>query len=312
MNKSETQDSRRLTGILLAIGSFMLWGVLPLYWKLLNEIPADEILSHRIFWSFVFLIGILFYQRKLKDLKVILSDKKTLFMTILCAVTISINWFTYIWAVNSNFIVEASMGYYINPLVVVFLAMVVMKEKLELPQKISIFLAAIGVGVMTVQYGRIPWVSLILAISFGLYGLFKKLTKIDSIRGLALETFIIMPIALGYILFKQITGVGALGTISLTTFLILTLSGVVTATPLLMFAEAAKRVPLSMVGFAQYISPTISLMIGVFIFKEDFTKIHFISFSLIWTGLIIYSISQTKLFRKIATNYSKQVKEQKI
>ncbi|SET09170.1 chloramphenicol-sensitive protein RarD [Natronincola peptidivorans] len=298
MGKNETAENRRFIGVLLVVGAFIIWGFLPLYWKLLQAIPADEILAHRILWSCVFLFFVLLYKKRLASIKEVFGNKKNVVLVTLCAITISINWFLYIWAVNSNYLVEASMGYYINPLVVVTLAMVVLKEKLNAWQITAIALAAVGVLIITLQYGEIPWIALTLAVSFGLYGLLKKLVQVDSITGLMLETIMLMPIALGYVLFKEFNGTGALTVIPTTTLLILTLAGVATATPLLMFSEAAKRVPLSMMGFAQYIAPTISLFLGVFVYKEAFTKVHFFSFGFIWLGLLIYSYSQAKALRK--------------
>lgn len=298
MERNQIEENGRWIGGLLLVGSFLLWGVLPLYWKLLQVIPPDEILAHRILWSCIFVSLILVYQKRLSNIKNVIKDKRNLMLIILASISITLNWFLYIWAVNSNYMVEASMGYYINPLVVVTLAMIVLKEKLDIYQVISIILAAMGVIVITLQYGEIPWVALTLAVTFALYGLFKKLVQVDSITGLMLETLIMTPIALVYILLKEINGTGALTLVPFSTLLLLSLVGVATAIPLLMFGEATKRVPLSMVGFAQYISPTISLFLGVFVYKETFSKTHLLSFSLIWCGLLIYSFSQIKAMRK--------------
>lgn len=298
MEKSQAVENTKSTGALLAVGSFVLWGFLPLYWKLLKAIPADEILAHRIVWSCGFLFFILIYQKRLSSIKMIIKNRKSLLLVALCSMTISINWFLYIWAVNSDYMVEASMGYYINPLVVVTLAMIVLKEKLNKWQIASVILAAIGVIIITIQYGQIPWIAITLAVTFALYGLLKKLVNVDSITGLMLETIMVMPIALIYIVFKEFNGTGSLTVVPFSTLLILSLAGVATATPLMMFGEAAKRVPLSMVGFAQYISPTISLFLGVFVYKEAFTKVHFLSFGFIWWGLLVYSFSQIKAIKR--------------
>jgi len=291
-------DKNEIIGAWYGVAAYILWGLLPLYWKLLTEISAEEILAHRIFWSFIFVGVILLFSKELTTLKKAIKDKKSLFLIALCAVIITLNWGTYIWAVNSDQVVEASMGYYINPLIVVLLGMIVLKEKFNLWQCVAIILAAIGVIVMTVQYGKIPWIALTLALTFSFYGLLKKLTNVGSIIGLALETTIIMPVALMYILFKQMTGIGALGNITLLTTFFLFGSGIATATPLLLFAKAAKRIRLSTIGFLQYIAPTISLFLGVVIFNEPFTKTHLVSFGFIWVALVIYSLSNISLKKK--------------
>ncbi|AOY75293.1 EamA family transporter RarD [Clostridium formicaceticum] len=299
MESKQITGNTRFMGMLLAFGAVVLWGLLPLYWKLLKEIPADEILAHRVFWSCAFLFCILAYQKKLSDIKKVAENKKNLLIVAVGAVTISINWGLYIWSVNSDYLVEASMGYYINPLVVVTLATVVLKEKLNKWQAVSIMAAAVGVVILTIQYGQVPWVSLMLAISFALYGLCKKLAKADSLTGLMLETLLLMPIALGYILFKEYHGIGSLRVVPFNTLMILFLAGVATATPLMMFGEAAKRIPLSVMGFFQYVTPTISLILGVFLYHEEFTRTHFISFGFIWAGLLLFSLSQIAGMKKL-------------
>lgn len=290
MNKPKPERNETFVGNMYAVAAYTLWGMLPLYWKMLKHVPAGEILAHRIFWSFVFVLGLAVAQKRWSKMKEMLRDFKVLWRIALCTVLISINWGLYIWAVNSNHIVEASMGYYINPLIVILLSMIVLKEKLNIWQGVSVGLATVGVAIMTIEYGKVPWVALSLAISFGLYGLFKKLVNAESIVGLGVETLLITPLALGYILFKQMSGAGAVG-VSLTTTLFLLCSGFATATPLLWFAQAARRIPLSTVGFYQYIAPTISLTLGVLLFKEQFTPTHAISFGFIWTGLAIYTLS---------------------
>ncbi|MDI3534494.1 MAG: chloramphenicol-sensitive protein RarD [Thermosediminibacterales bacterium] len=299
MRKTNTANNTTAVGILYAVMAFTVWGFLPIYWKLLNQIPAGQILAHRILWSFVFVFALLIFNGRLKGLKQVISNRKKLIGILFSAVIISINWGIYIWAVNSNHIIETSMGYYINPLITVFMGMVILKEKLYFWQIISLILASIGVLITTVQYGKIPWIALSLALTFALYGLGKKKINIDSMTGLALETFIIMPAALGYIILKQLNGTGILNMIPLSTTVMLLLSGIVTAMPLLWFAKGTKRIPLSMIGFIQYISPTINLFLGIFVFKEQFTNIHFLSFGFIWCGLILYSLSQTSILKNM-------------
>jgi len=307
MEKNKIEDKELLKGRLYIILVFTVWGFLPLYWKLLKQIPADEILAHRIIWSFVLVMTLLFFNKKLSSLREVIASKREMKYLFASTLFITINWFIYIWAVNSDHVVETSMGYYINPLIVIALSMIILKEKLNKWQIISITFAAIGVCILTIQYGKFPWIAISLATSFALYGLFKKLVNVDSIVGLAIETSLITPIALLYVLLKEFKGVGALGAISFGTVLLLVCTGLATAIPLIWFAIGAQRVSFSTVGFAQYISPTIMLIIGIFIFKEEFSGIHLVSFGFIWTGLIIYSLSQIGFLK----NYKYPVKNEK-
>lgn len=291
--------SENTLGIIYGFLAFTIWGFLPLYWKALDQVPADEILAHRIFWSFVFIIGILFYSKHMGDLKRIYKDKKLLGLIILSSLILSFNWYTFIWGVNSGYVVEVSLGYYINPLVVIFMGIIILKEKCNIYQYIAIGLAFIGVCIMTVQYGHIPWIAVILAISFALYGLMKKLIKVEATLALAVETTAVMPIALGYIIFKQMQGTGHFLSGSTSISLLLLFCGLATAIPLLLFAKGTQRINFSTIGFLQYIAPTINLYLGIFVFKEQFTQLHLVSFSFIWLALIIYSLSKTNLIKKI-------------
>ena len=296
MEKTQSEHIS-VVGFCYGLAAYTVWGFLPLYWKLLQMIPSTEILAHRIFWSFFYVIIILSIQGKGRLLKETLMDKRAVKLIAAASVLITVNWGLYIWAVNNNHVVESSMGYYINPLIVVLLGTVVLKEKLNFWQIISLVFAVVGVLILTIQYGKFPWVSLLLALSFALYGLFKKLIQADSLVGLALETMLIMPFAMGFILIKQGYGTGVIGAIPLKTTILLLCSGLATATPLLWFAKGAKRIPLSTMGFLQYISPTISLLLGILVFKESFTGTHLISFGFIWCGLIIYSLSQLGIIK---------------
>ncbi|MBS4021449.1 MAG: EamA family transporter RarD [Dethiobacter sp.] len=294
-------------GILYGICAYTAWGILPLYWKLLDIIPALEILAHRILWSFIFISSMLLITGGWPRMITALTNKKNLLFIFLSGFLISLNWFTYIFAVNSNHVIEASMGYYISPLVVVLLGVTIFKEKLTSWQCIAITLAAIGVLIITVQYGKIPWISLALAFSFALYGLTKKLIMVDSITTLALETLIVMPIALIYIISKEARGIGALGTVPLLTIIILMGSGIVTASPLVWFARGIQSIRLSMMGFLQYIAPSISLFLGIFVFKEHFSLSHFISFSFIWAGLIIFTLSNFGVLVEFKSKKTKEI-----
>jgi chloramphenicol-sensitive protein RarD len=278
-------------GVIYGILAYFAWGILPLYWKLLEEIPSIEILAHRIFWSFVFVAILLLVSHNWQEVVLIYKEKRNVLLIFLCASTVTVNWGTYIWAVNSGHVVEASMGYYINPLVVFLFSVTILQEKLNTWQIVAIIFAALGVLIITLQYGKIPWVALTLALSFAIYGLLKKLLNVDAMGGMALETAIIAPLALVYIIFRQSQGLGAVGSVSWFTLLILIGSGIVTATPLLWFAQAARRLHFSTLGFLQYLSPTLSLFLGVVVFKEPFTATHLVSFGFIWLALIIYSLA---------------------
>ena len=279
-------------GIIYTILSYAMWGILPLFWKALKQIEAGEILASRMLWSFVFLALILLIIGGVKDLKRVFSNVKTILGVFLGSLLITTNWFTYIWAVNSNHVIETSLGYYINPLLTVLLGVIVLKERIDRWQILSLLIALSGVIVITVQYGKVPWIALLLAISFGLYGLVKKLSSLPSILGLTMETMMIAPLALGYLVYKQVEGTSSLISVPVSVLILVVLTGAVTSIPLLLFAQGAKTVPLSTIGFIQYLSPSIALVLGIFLFKENFTSLDLISFGLIWLALGIYSFSR--------------------
>ncbi|WP_053367394.1 EamA family transporter RarD [Bacillus sp. FJAT-27245] len=291
------------TGGLQAGLSYLIWGLLPIYWKLLEHVGSTEILANRVFWSFVFMLIVLGLTKKLPSflgiLKSFKAERKQLYALGIASFLISINWFVYIWAVNNGQMIEASLGYYINPLVSVLLGMIVLKEKLSGAQYASFALALIGVAIISVSYGRIPWIALTLAVSFGLYGLAKKLIKVDSAVGLTLETMVATPIAAVYLFFLLENGTSAFLHFGLGTHLLLACAGAVTALPLLLFAEGAQKIPLSMLGFLQYIAPTLSLILGIFVYGEHFSGLQLLSFTFIWSALTLYSLSRTKLFSSL-------------
>ncbi|WP_071460390.1 EamA family transporter RarD [Bacillus massilinigeriensis] len=285
-------------GIFYAAFSYLLWGILPIYWKFLGDVSADEILANRVFWSFFFMLGFLGIAGRFRiftdTLKGFTQNRKQLAALAAASVIISINWFIYIWAVNTGQMIQASLGYYINPLVSVLLGIVFFKEKLSKAQVLSFFLAAVGVLIMTSSYGKFPWISLTLAFSFGLYGLAKKKIKMESSVGLALETMVVMPIAAVYMAILFFRGDSSLVAGSIAETLLLIGAGAVTAVPLLYFAKGAQSIPLSMLGFLQYIAPTLTLLLGVFIYGEVFTPTHIYAFSFIWAALALYTFSRTK------------------
>lgn len=306
MNKRTEQQA----GVLYAAFSYILWGFLPVYWKLLNHVTADEILANRVFWSFFFIAAILVLNKKwglfIGTLRGLAQNKKQLAALAVASMLISINWFMYIWAVNTDQMIEASLGYYINPLVSVLLGMVFLKERLSLLQYISFTLAGIGVLIMTISYGQVPWIALSLAISFGLYGLAKKLIKVDSAVGLALETLVVMPLAAIYIGYLLSQGTNSLFAGSLSTTLLLAGAGAATAVPLLFFAKGAQRIPLATLGILQYIAPTLTLILGVFVYHETFSTVHLLAFTFIWSALILYTVSRSKMAAALTVKWKKE------
>jgi chloramphenicol-sensitive protein RarD len=305
MNKNEQQ-----AGVLYAAFSYILWGVLPIYWKLLDHVNTDEILANRVFWSFFFVAAVLAFNKKWNiftgTMRGLANNKKQFAALAAASMLISVNWFIYIFAVNTDRMIEASLGYYINPLVSVLLGMIFLNERLSVIQYISFALAAAGVLIMTISYGQFPWIALTLAVSFGLYGLAKKLIKVDSAVGLALETLVVMPMAgiyIGYLFFQ---GNSSLFTGTWSTSLLLAGAGAATALPLLYFSKGAQRIPLATLGILQYIAPTITLILGVFIYRETFSSIHLLAFTFIWAALILYSVSRTRMATALSIKWKKE------
>lgn len=284
-------------GLLLGVASFGMWGMLPLYWKLVGAITPYQIFAHRVVWSFVFLVFIMVYKNYWKNFLKMMKDGRTIKFFIAPAIAISINWMLYIWSVNNGFVVEASLGYYINPLMLTAFGSLVYKEKMTKLQKMGLFLAIIGVMVKTILYGRVPVVALVLATSFSVYGLLKKRSKWDSLTALAFETLIVGVPSLFYLVFVEVNGIGIRGNLPFYLVPLILLSGIATATPLILYAESAKRLPLSVLGFIQFLSPTIALFIGVFVFKEAFDLSSLIGFSFIWAALGLFIYSQLKLLK---------------
>lgn len=275
-------------GVIYAAASYALWGFFPLYFKLLHTVPAFQITAHRIVWSFIFLMILVSLRRELPVLKAALTPR-ILLVYLVAGLLLAVNWGTYVWAVNSNFVVEASLGYFINPLVSVLLGIIFFHERLRPLQWVPVGIALVGVVYLTVTYGSLPWIALALAFSFGLYGLMKKLAPLGSLYGLTLETGSITLFALGFLVYSHVTGAGVFVNMGWVTSLLLAFTGVVTSIPLLLFATGARNVPLSTMGLLQYISPTIQFMCGVFVFGEHFTSTRLIGFAIIWVALIFFS-----------------------
>lgn len=291
-------DKNFRLGIICGLSCYILWGVLPIYWKQIHHVPALEILANRFIWSLVFIyILILCLNKKdefVAETKAIFSTTKSSIYMISAAVMLTFNWGIFIWAVEDGRILETSLGYYINPMLNVLLGLVFLSEKLTKLQWTAVVLACSGIGVMIVRTGYLPWVSITVPLSFAIYGLLKKYIKASPFTSSLLETIIISPLAFGYLGYLFINGTNAYQRFDTATMLYLIGAGVVTATPILLFTASARLLPLSTLGFMQYLAPSISMLIGIFIYNEVFTITHAITFGLIWLGLILYSYSQIK------------------
>ncbi|MEM7769844.1 MAG: EamA family transporter RarD [Cyanobacteria bacterium P01_E01_bin.6] len=297
---SQPTPSSNSIGFLFAVLAYGSWGLLPIYWKLFGTIPAVEVLSHRMIWSMVFLLGVLFLQKRLPELAAVWASKKTLRFLIASACLLAMNWGLYIYGVNTDRVVETSLGYYINPLLTVMLGMIFLKERLNRTQWFAVGLAALGVINFIVDFGQVPWIALGLAFTFGLYGLLRKIVAIAPMVGLAVETIVLAPLMLVFVTYWQLTGYGHLTTSSYT-LLIFIGAGVVTSMPLLWFNNAAKRLRLSTMGFFQYIAPSLQLILGVFLYAEPFTRTHAVTFACIWTALAIYSANSFAMTRQASS-----------
>jgi chloramphenicol-sensitive protein RarD len=277
-------------GVIAATSSFLMWGLLPIYWKLLDAVPAYEILCHRMTWSLVVALVLLVVTKKMRGF-LDLFTKKNIVYFLFTALLLSVNWLIYIWAVNSGYIVETSLGYFINPLVSVCFGVVFLKENIRVGQWISIIIALLGVCYLTWSYGQFPWVAVSLASTFAIYGLLRKITPVPSLEGLCFETVILFVPALGFLVYIDISGGGgALIHGGVRQTLLLVGTGLVTTIPLLCFCYAAQKIPLYLVGLLQYIAPTINLLVGVFLYHEAFPRERVIGFSIIWIALIVFVV----------------------
>jgi len=263
-----------------------------------------EILAHRIFWSFVFTGFLVWLQKRWQEFKATFRVAKNRNICLLTAAIIGSNWFIYIWAVINNHIVDTSLGYFINPLISVLLGVIFLRERLNFWQIIAFIFALIGVGYLTLQHGKFPWIALSLAFTFGFYGLFRKTAKVEALIGLTAETVLLAPMVLTYIFIIGFRGTGAVGSASLSIHALLLGAGVVTAAPLLWYTLGVRKIPLSRAGFLQYLAPSLQLFLGVVVYGEPFTRSHLFSFSLIWLALLIYSLSTTSLFSKYSPKIS--------
>lgn len=272
------------------MAAYGLWGFMPLYIKAVRAVPLLEVLCHRVVWALVLLLPLVWRQGELGSVLVAVRRPRTLAILATSALAIALNWLVYIWAVVHGRLLEGSLGYYINPLVNVLLGVVVLGERLDRPVRVAVAIAAVGVAWLTLRLGQPPWIALALAASFGLYGLMRKLAPVGALAGLAIETALLMPLAGGYLVWAMLTGRSAFLAGSPTLSLLLLLAGPVTAIPLLFFAGAARRLPLSTMGFLQYLSPTLQFLLAVLVYGEPFDGSRAVAFGFIWTALAVFAV----------------------
>ena len=293
-------DPRRETvaGVLYAGMAFLIWGISPVYWKALQQVPALEIISHRTVWAFLFLIVITLVQKRWAGFKAVLRTPRSMAILFVTAILVCINWLVYVWAVNAGYLLQASLGYYINPLVNVMLGLVFLRERLSRHQTVAVLLAFGAVGYRTLGLGQFPWVSMTLGVGFGVYGLIRKVAPVPSLVGLTLETLWLTPFAAAYLIHLEINGNGNFLHGGPFLNILLSGTGVLTAVPLLFFNLGTRRINLSSVGLMQFISPSCMFLLAVMAYGEPFTADQLWTFALIWTALAIYSIDSVRTYRR--------------
>lgn len=275
-------------GAIYALLAYIIWGLFPAYWKQISAVPATQIIGHRIVWSFLFMLALTTASKGTGRLKAILADKRTVGVYSLVGALLAGNWLTYVWAVNNGHVVEASLGYFISPLLNVLLGLLVLKERLYPRQWAAIALATAGVVYLTATYGRLPWIALLLAGTFGLYALLTKTAALDAAEGLTLATGAVFLPALAFLIWQEAQGKGAFLHAGIKTSLMLAGGGAVTAVPLLLFMLGVRRAPLSVVGLLQYVAPSLQFLLGVFAYGENFTAQHLVGYALVWAALAIF------------------------
>jgi chloramphenicol-sensitive protein RarD len=284
-------------GLVYGALAFVIWGLTPMYWKLLIHVPAPEILAHRVVWGLFVVAGWMSFRGRWPELAAAVKQPRTVAALALSTVLIAINWGLFVWAVNTGRVLSTSLGYFINPLVSVVLGLAVLGERLNRRQWIAVVLAAAAVTILTIHQGRLPWISLALAVSFALYGLLRKIVPADAVVGLTFETMALAPLAAGFLLFQKHRGVAAFGFQGTEINVLLVTAGAVTVVPLILFTLGVRRLPLATAGLLQYIAPTFTFMLAVFLYDEPFSAAHAVSFVLIWTGLGIYTFDLRQRLR---------------
>ncbi len=291
-------QSQRRAGLLFGVGAYLLWGFLPLYFKVLDHVGPIEIVAHRIVWSLALLGVLIALRRRWPALRAALANRRAMLLLAVTAVLIAVNWLVYVYAVVSGHVLEGSLGYYLNPLVNILFGVVLLKERLSRVQVVATLIAGAGVIALATGAGSGLWISLVLAVSFASYGFLRKIAPVESLEGLSIETVILAPIALGWVLWLEQTGVGAFVSAGWTTGALLALGGAITAIPLLLFTAAARRLPYSTMGFLQYIAPSIQFLLAVLAFGEPLTRAHALCFGAIWTALVLISFDGLRAAHK--------------
>ena len=285
-------------GTLYGAAAYLLWGLFPLYWPLLEPSDSLEVLAHRVLWSLVVVAVLLAVTRRTAAVRAAVADRRRLLRLTLAAVVIAVNWGTYIYGVTHEQVVETSLGYFVNPIVTVLLGVLVLGERLRRAQWIALGAAGVAVVVLTVENGRPPWIALALAFSFGAYGLLKKTAGVGAVEGLAIETAVLLPVAATYLLVLGVAGQSTFGSEGIGHALLLAVSGVVTAVPLLLFGAAASRVPLTTLGLLQYLAPTMQFLLGVTLFDEPLPVVRLLGFVLVWLGLALFTLDLVRHHRR--------------
>jgi chloramphenicol-sensitive protein RarD len=288
-----------LKGFLCALSAFLIWGLSPIYWKTLQGIPAFEIVMHRVAWSFLFLLPLVPIQKRTGEFLSVVRTPKMLATLLATTLLVAVNWLIFIWSVNNGRVLQASLGYYVNPLFSVLLGVVVLRERLRRAQVIAVLLAAAGVLYLTLGLGQFPWIALTLAFTFGLYGLVRKIAPVSPLVGLAVETLLMLPPSLAYLGYLYFDGRGAFFHISPGTDLLLVASALATALPLLLFNLGTRILHLSTIGFMQYIVPSCFFLFAIFVFQEPISSVQLWTFALIWSALALYTVDSMLLHRKI-------------
>jgi len=297
MTEQEVHTSsagRARAGAVATTSAFLLWGLLPVYWKFLQGVDALDITAHRVLWSLAFTGVLLGVGGRWRDLARAMATRRAAVRLLGGAALLGTNWLIYVWAINENRILATSLGYFIAPLVNVVLGCLLLKERLRRWQAVSLALAAAAVTVRVIAHGQLPWVALALAVTFGLYGLHRKTSRLESLPGLTAETVVLTLPALAFLAYLFADGRGVVGHCEWPVYLLLVGGGVVTALPLLLFAYGARRIRLSTVGFLQYLAPSCTFLLGVFVYREPFDAIHLGTFALIWAALAIYSVDSVR------------------
>lgn len=285
------------SALIAGIAAFGFWGIIPIYWKFLRMVPASEILAHRFVWTTAFLAALLSWQGRWSEVRQALRSRRAVLYCLASGTAISLNWLMFIWAVNANRVLETSLGYFITPLMNVLFGAIFLRERLTRLQFISVILVALGVLNLTFGYGRFPWIAMGLCCSWGVYGLLRKLSGTAAIPGLFFETTMLLPLALAYLFILQTKGTLFFSPLHWTESLILISSGLVTGLPLVWFGHAARHLRLTTVGFLQYLAPSGTFFLGVFLYHEPFTRAHLITFGLIWIALGIFTFEMIRLWR---------------